>query len=151
MVSCAIFGHSEYNYESYTAKIEEKLLELIKNANVTQFFLGGRGAFDALCVKLLRKLQMEFSAVKIIQVYAYIPQEKRTYKNDLFDASVYLLERRVPPLYAIIESNKCMVKKVDYIFSGIMHEWGGAWQAVNYAKKQGKRIVTLLKSEGEEG
>ena len=54
-------------------------------------------------------------------------------------------------MYAIIESNKCMVKKVDYIFSGIMHEWGGAWQAVNYAKKQGKRIVTLLKSEGEEG
>ena len=42
-----------------------------------------------------------------------------------FDDSVYLLERKVPKRLAIIETNKCLVDKADYIIAGVILHGGG--------------------------
>ena len=144
MGACAIFGHGDFLYERYRAKIEKGLDILIREKHVTDFYVGARGNFDLLCIEILRKLKKVNTNIKIIRVWSYIPQEEQKDETNFFDGSVYLLEKRVPPLYAIVETNKCMVKKVDYIFSGVVHEWGGAWTAVEYAKKQGKSIIEVL-------
>ena len=144
MYSCAIFGHSDYSYEKYINKIEQGLRNLIEMYQVTEFYVGMRGRFDTVCVQILKELQKKYTQIKLIRVWAYIPQENKKVMEENFDGTVYLLERKVPPTYAIIETNKNLVKKVDYIFSGITHEWGGAWMAVEYAKKKGKRIMDAL-------
>ena len=143
MYSCAIFGHSNYLYENCKNKIQKGLIDLIIDYKVVEFYIGMRGDFEALCVEVLKKLQKEHSHIKLIRVWAYLPQ-KNSEKEGIFDGSVYLLERKVPPVYAIIETNKCLVKKVDYIFSGVMHDWGGAWTAVEYARKKGKVVIDAL-------
>ena len=144
MSSCAIFGHSDYKYEQDRAKIETGLLDLIKRHFVTEFLVGLRGNFDLLCIESLRKLKKEYPHLRLIHVWSYIPQENKVENVEGLDGSVYLLERQAPPLYAIVETNKSMVKKADYIFSGVVHCWGGAWRAVEYAKKQGKIVVEPL-------
>ena len=105
--------------------------------------MGMRGNFDVLCSVILQKLKKVYPQVCCIKVWAYIPQSGQEL-HGCFDGSVYLLERRVPPMYAITETNKSMVRTADYIFSGVVHDWGGAWSAVLYAKKQGKRVVEPL-------
>ena len=146
MRSCAIFGHGEYLYEREKDKIEKGLIELIERCAVAEFYLGMRGKFDVLCVEILRELKKKHPQIHCTRVWAYIPQNGQG-ENGCFDSSVYLLEKRVPPAYAIIETNKCMVQKADYIFSGVVHAWGGAWTAVEYAKKQGKKIIEPLRNE----
>ena len=47
------------------------------------------------------------------------------------------------PRFAIVETNKLLVQKVDFVVSGVQHEWGGAYQAVAYAEKQGKMVIEL--------
>ena len=143
MSSCAIFGHSKYSYDGDREKIKAGISDLIKFNGVTEFFVGMRGNFDLLCVELLRKLKQEYSNIKVIRVWSYIPQENKG-EEETFDGSVYLLERWVPPALAIVETNKCAVRKADYIFSGVAHSWGGAWTAVEYAKKMGKNVVEPL-------
>ena len=59
---------------------------------------------------------------------------------------VYLLQEQVPPRYAVVRTNKRMVDKADCLIVGIVKEWGGAWTAMEYAKKQGKRIINICKS-----
>lgn len=143
MSSCAIFGHSEYLYERDKDKIEKGLMDLIECCGVTEFYLGMRGNFDVLCSVILQKLKKKYPKIRCIKVWAYMPQGGQGVDRR-FDGSVYLLEKRVPPLYAIIETNKSLVRKADYIFSGVVHDWGGAWTAVEYAKKQGKRVIEPL-------
>ena len=142
MFSCAIFGHSEYFYEEYKDKIEKRLAQLIKEYGVTDFYIGMRGNFDLLCLKILQEMKKNYPQVRCIRVWAYMPQGKRDELG--FEETVYLLERNVPPLYAIVETNKRMVEKADYILSGVSHDWGGAWNAIEYAKKKGKKIIELM-------
>lgn len=66
------------------------------------------------------------------------------YKPPYFDDSVYLLEKQVPPKFAISETNKILVKKSDFIVSGVWHNWGGAYSAVEFAKRQGKTVIDVV-------
>ena len=46
MKSCAFFGHGDIDYRAYKENIENSIVDLIENYQVTQFYTGGRGAFD---------------------------------------------------------------------------------------------------------
>ena len=61
-----------------------------------------------------------------------------------FDDSVYLLERQVPKRLAIIETNKLIADRVDYIVAGVMNHGGGAYAAIEYAHKRKKSIISLI-------
>lgn len=64
-----------------------------------------------------------------------------------FDDSVYLLEKRIPPIRAIVETNKLLVERVDYIVSGIRRDYGGAYIAYRHAQKHKKIILNLFDKE----
>ena len=143
MGTCMILGHSKHCYEREFEKVEVAFLRLIHNCGVTEFWVGMRGDFDLLCVRVLRKIKEAHPYIKLIRVLSYMPHDEEKWDKG-FDGSVYLLERQVPPAYAIVETNKVAVRKVEYIFSGVVHNWGGAWTAVEYAKRQGKKIIEPL-------
>jgi hypothetical protein len=76
-------------------------------------------------------------------VLSYIPKEKEEYTSPYYDDSVYLLERRVPPPYAIIETNKAAVDKADFVVSGVKYSFGGAAQAVFVKNVNGEQKTVL--------
>ena len=55
MKSCAFFGHGKEDYEAYKEYIEIIIIDLIEKRGITQFYSGGRGAFDITCAKIVRK------------------------------------------------------------------------------------------------
>ncbi len=138
MSSCAFFGHSEYTYLANEKKIENAILELIKSG-VCCFYSGYRGNFDTICCEIVKKLRGEYPQISLTMVLSYHPDEEFRLPS-CFDDSVYLLERKVPPQYAIVETNKLLVKKADIILSGVVFPFGGAYNAVTYAKKHGKDV-----------
>ena len=142
MLSCAFFGHRSYNYESYKEKLEETVVDLI-NRGVTEFYIGGRGFFDSLCARTVYKLKEKYPHIRNILVLSYIPSKE--FELPLhYDESVYLLTKRVPSRYAILKTNKEMVKMTDYIVSGVVYPWGGAKTACDYAKKLYRTVFNVV-------
>lgn len=149
MKSCAFFGHRDINAEQYREKLLRIIIDLIENDGVTQFYSGFRGNFDKFCSSLIYELKDSYPHIKNTMVLSYIPETpaELDYKFELpkyFDDSVYLLERSVPKRFAIIETNKCLVDKVDFIVAGVMTHYGGAYTALEYAYKRKKPIINVI-------
>lgn len=47
------------------------------------------------------------------------------------------------PRYAIVSRNNWMIDRSDYVVAYITHPTGGAFQAVERAKKKGKTIIAI--------
>ena len=122
-----------------------QLLEnLIKYEGFTQFYSGGRGCFDSLCAEAVGEFIKEYPYVKNTLVFSYLPPKNEDFiLPSPYTDTLYILEKRVPHRYAVLETNKRMVDKADCLIVGIVKEWGGAWQAVEYAKRQKKRVIKI--------
>ena len=144
MKTCVFFGHRDIDYRKDGEKLKQTIVALIENEGFTQFYSGGRGAFDGMCTEVMAELKTTYPHIKNTLVFSYLPPSNEDFTlPSAYTDSVYLLERRVPPRHAILETNKCMVEKADCLVVGIIKEWGGAWQAVEYAKQKGKRIINI--------
>ena len=135
--------------EQYREKLLHIIIDLIENKGVTQFYSGFRGDFDVYCSHLILELKERYPYITNTMVFSYIPEapDEPDYAFELpkcFDDSIYLLERKVPKRLAIIETNKCLVDKVDYIIAGVMLHGGGAYVALEYAYKRKKPIISVI-------
>lgn len=145
MKSCVFFGHAKYDYEPYREKIKNSIVELIEKYAVTQFYSGGRGAFDGICSRIVAELKGDYPHLKNTLFLSYIPKGKEAFiLPKAFDDSVYFLETKVPPKYAIIRTNELAVQRADFVVSGVRYSWGGAARAVEFARKKGKRVFSVI-------
>ena len=143
-LSCAFFGHREYQYGGYRDKLEKAILYLI-DKGVTEFYSGNRGAFDRLCAYTVWNLKDEYPGIKNILVLSYLPDKFEL--PEWYDDAVYLLDKKVPPRYAISHTNRKLAQSVNYIIVGIDHKWGGAWSVYNYAKKHLYSTLNIITDE----
>ena len=105
MFSATLFGHRDFNYLPYREKIQAIIIDLIENHGVREFLSGFRGNFDTLCAEVIFDLKIHYPSIKNIMVLSYHnPQDFVLPKY--FDESLYLLESRVPPRYAISTPTK---------------------------------------------
>lgn len=141
MASCTFFGHRDFDYEPYQERIERIFRELIVNQKVDEFFSGNRGNFDRLCSSIVWELKKEYP-IQCRLALAYMPRTFRL--PQCFDNAKYFLNGKVPPKAAIPKTNECLVDYADFIVSGVNRDQGGAFNAVKYAKKQSKTIISIF-------
>lgn len=146
MKSCVFFGHRDYNYRPHQERIKAFIIDLIENHGVTEFYNGFRGNFDCLCAEVVYELKAAYPAIKNIMVLSYHPDEDFRLPK-FFDESTYLLDKRVPPKFAITYTNQAMIDYADYIISGVQCDWGGAWKACEYACRKKKIIIKLFETD----
>ncbi len=143
MKSCAFFGHRDYNYIFYKDKIKAIIIDVIENHGVQEFYNGFRGNFDRICVEIVFALKAHYPDLKNIMVQSY-HNHKNFVLPKCFDESVYLLEKRVPPHYAIFYTNQEMIQRSDFIISGVCYHYGGAYTAHEFARGQQKIILDIF-------
>lgn len=145
MKTCVFFGHAKENYKEYEVYIEEIIIDLIEKKGVTQFYSGGRGKFDRVCAEIVKKLKENYPEIRNTLVLSYIPQEKDKFIIPKpYDETVYLLEKRTPPKFAISKTNEVMVDKADFVVVATRRSWGGAQKAHEYAKRRKKEIINIF-------
>ena len=150
MKACAFFGHRRYGYEGCREIIKSSIVDLIENYGVTQFYSGGRGEFDNLCSSIVYELKKEYPHIKNTLVLSYLPVKKEEYGlPEKYDDSAYFLENRVPPRFAIVKTNEEMIKHTDFVLSGVVWRRGGAYQACEYARRKGKKVIFILQKENK--
>ena len=143
MSSATFFGHRDFDYYPYKSKLQAIIIDLIRNHGVTEFYNGFRGSFDGLCAEIVFDLKAAYPTIKNILVLSYYNHQNSTLSK-LFDESVYLLEKRVPPQYAIYYTNQEMILRTDFIVSGVRYRYGGAYTACNFAIRNKKIILEIF-------
>lgn len=111
---------------------------------VTEFYNGFRGHFDHTCARIVSELKKQYPQIKNLMVHSYYNPTKKIEKPEYFDELVFLLPKNVPPKYAIVRTNREIVKNVNYIVSGVVWSWGGAKTACDYAKKLNKTVFNVI-------
>lgn len=142
MIACVGFGHKDFSYENYAQNIEKIIVDLIEQHGVSQFYFGGRGAFDKTCSAIVHNLKTRYPHITNTLFLSYLPNKDFILPTQ-YDDSEYILECAVPPRFAILETNKAVVDKCAFVLSGVRRHFGGAYQAITYAEKKQKAVLPI--------
>lgn len=142
---CSLFGHSKMNYKPYREYIKSIIVDLIENKSINVFYSGGRGAFDCMCRDIIYGLKKDYPHIISYLVLSYHPKPNSYINSEHYDSTLYLLEERVPLRFAISKTNEKMIDESDYIISGVIYTWGGAYKSCEYARRKHKKVIKITK------
>ena len=147
MKACCGFGH-----RMVLADIEVDVYSAVLTAvqeGCAIFYTGAMGDFDTLFSVAVRRVKVKYPLIKLICVKPYLTNDLNTNKD--YYAALYddiLIPTACVGVYhkaAITVRNRWIVDNSDQVISYIIRDFGGAADAVNYARKQNKPIVSLAK------
>ena len=139
----SFFGHRNFvndkNYENHIYGIFDK----IDNDVDIEVLLGGYGSFDRFALSCVQKIKSLRPSISITKVVPYLNSKAENGYDTIFYPSL----ENVPEKFAIIHRNRKMVDEADIIIAYINHSFGGAYEAVKYAKLKNKMIINLANFE----
>ena len=141
-MTVAFFGHKDTPKE-IEPTLRTTLVDLIENKNVTVFYVGNNGNFDAMVRRQLEELSQTYPITYSV-VLAYLPTKKSEYDdttNTIYPEGI----ETVPKRFAISYRNKWMVEQADVVVTYVIHGFGGAAQFKAVAQRLGKKIIELSK------
>ena len=145
----AFFGHSSINNYSVLRETIEKIIrEVIKKCDSISFYCGGYGAFDGLCAEVCRCIKSEYRNCELIFITPYITELQQQKMKELirtkqYDGCLYPSLENVPPRFAISKRNEWIANEADLIICYVNHSFGGAYKAVDFARRRKKKIINL--------
>ena len=134
-------GHGTILFKDEVTIKLSGVIEKLINEGADTFYLGGYGDFDFLAARAVKSAAMKRMNIVSILVIPYLEHK---YNKGLYDETIYPDLERVPKRYAISKRNKWMIDNSDVVVSYVDHDWGGAAKTLEYAKKRGKRIISLV-------
>ncbi len=141
MAACTFFGHRDCP-EGIKVNLKKEIERLICNQQVNTFYVGTQGSFDRMAYNALNELRKKYSHIKVFRVLAYMPRNDAVSNDEAQSEDTILPEgiERVHPRYAIVWRNNWMIDHSEYVIAYITHPNGGAYQAVERAKRKGKTV-----------
>ncbi|MBQ7523890.1 MAG: hypothetical protein IJT07_05160 [Oscillospiraceae bacterium] len=89
-------------------------------------------------------MKQRYSDIEAVLVVPYLD---RRYDVKLYDYTLYPPLESVPRRFAILKRNEYMVDLADIVVACVEHDWGGAAQMLDYARRRKKQILSLLSSK----
>ncbi len=127
----------------------ERQIRIALEEGIDTFFCGGAKGFDLLAAETLIKLRRE-KKFKLILVVPFIGQEESfspewraryRYVSAASDERVFLAEEYFRGCYH--SRNRYMVDNSELVIAHYDGSAGGTRDTVNYAKKNGKRVINV--------
>lgn len=141
-MTSAFFSHGNAPSD-LEPRLEQEVIHLIEeNENIT-FLVGTHGRFDAMARSVLKRTSPQYLNINYHIVLAYLPVKE---EDNRFEGLPTMLPEgieNVPKKYAISYRNNYMVKECDTVICYITHDWGGAAQFVEKARRKGKNVINL--------
>lgn len=145
--SCAFFGHRDFCMNNkYEQRMEYILRGLLNNNEYVEFLVGRNGEFDRFAASCVRRAKKNFrddnSALVLVLPYetAEFSKNEEYFEKyydeiEIFNASHYKS--------AMYERNCSMVDRADLVICFVKNGSGGAYKAMCYAEKAGKKIINI--------
>ena len=142
----ALFGHRDLNAHS---KVEERLYpllcELVKTKSFLEILLGRNGEFDVFAASVFKRVQnalgKDNNSITLVLPYKHKDIE---YFEKYYD-NIFIPEflENAHPKSAIRKRNRYMVEECDLLICFVERNTGGAYSALKYAQKLGKKVINL--------
>ena len=141
--TCCFFGHRD-SPNSIKPKLAQTIEYLIKERNITHFYVGTHGSFDGMVYRILKTIKIQYPNIKYDVILAYLPGKKEEYQ--FYDEAETILPDGIevrPRKYAIDYRNRWLLSQSEVVVCYITRSFGGASKYVEIAGKQGKEIINL--------
>lgn len=151
--TCCFIGHRNINE---TEELKSKLCEIIKKLivenSVDIFLFGSKSRFNSLCQETVTQIKEKYPHIKRVYVRAEYPNIDDTYKAYLLEnyEDTYYPEKIIGAGRAVyIERNYEMINNSHFCIvyydeqNAPTNRKSGTKIAIDYAVKQGKRIIII--------
>ena len=144
------FGHRYIdNFFAVENKLEETIRDLLCSKQYVEFLVGRSGEFDQMVsstiLRLKRNVRDDNSALRLVLPYptAEFENNEDSFYNYYDEIEICDESAKAHFKGAMQIRNRSMVDRADLVVCYIEREEGGAFQTVQYAKKQEKQILNL--------
>lgn len=142
MLTCTFFGHKDTPKE-IEPTLRSTLIDLIKNKNVLNFYVGNHGNFDHMVKCILSELNESYP-INYAVVLAYLPPKKRNPEEESPTETILPdgIEA-VPRKFAINYRNRWMIEQSDYVITYVKYTIGGAVRFKELAEKKNRIVINI--------
>ena len=144
---CAFFGHRDTPITSKLENLLEQTIRNLINEGVTEFWCCNEGTFDHLSKTVLLRLKQQIPYIQLCYVSAYNPDKFPRLKRQTIEKDFEIIYSpeidNGPQKFAIIRRNKFISINADIFITYIQNNSGGAYNAIELAKKHSKSIIPL--------
>ncbi len=140
-------GHRDFQAKRGEEEKFCKILESIEaECQTLIFYCGGYGNFDRFASYCVYKFKRLHPLIKSYYISPYLSETHLQKKliEGYYDGVYYPSLENIPQRFAIIKRNEWMVDQADIIVSCISNPCGGAARTLEYARRKGKRIISLM-------
>lgn len=150
----SFFGHREIEKPSEVENRLEKLLrDIVIQKEYVEFLIGRDGEFDLLASSVIRRTVKKygFGNTSFVLVLPYMKAEFRNNEKrflEYYDEVEICADSSAAHYKSAIQvRNKSMVDRSDLVVCCIQRKSGGAYQTVQYAEKQNRRVINVALEE----
>lgn len=146
MIRCTFAGHRDavgVKAEDVGAILESIIRE---SSEPIECLVGGMGNFDDVCASAVRNLKRKHRNREISLILVLPYMQKKVNKNKKYYETMFdlvLIPSKLEGVHykqAILLRNRWMVEQADYVIAMVQRAEGGAYTAVQYAKKEKKEL-----------
>lgn len=150
--TCCFTGHRALPPEergAIASQLEQTVIMLIQ-AGIRFFGAGGARGFDTLAAQTILKLRRKYPHIKLILVLPCLSQTQGWRDEDIkvyesiktaADKVTYTSEKYTQG--CMHKRNRHLVDHSSICVCYLTEDWGGTAYTVNYAKKQGLKVINL--------
>lgn len=150
MICCTFAGHRNVPFLALRPEVKRAVEEILRlDDQEFIFYSGGSGTFDGLCETAVRDAKRAHPEldIRLKLVLPYMTNQLNTEKDfyeTMYDDVIIPVELLgVHPKAAHKKRNRWMVDKASYVIAYLQYDYGGAYDTVRYASKNGKNIIML--------
>ena len=142
----ALFGHRDLGAH---LTVEEGLFiilrDLLQIMPYVEIYVGRNGEFDVFSASVIKRVQNRYGkeSVGLSLILPYYQKDIEHYEKYYDSVIIPECVQKTYPKGAITKRNRWMVEECDLIVCYVERERGGAYCALKYAKKLGKKIINL--------
>lgn len=148
MKKCCAFGHREL-YKNIDEELKAVIIDLIEREGVTLFMTSGIGQTDGKFSSIVRGLKRNYKQIELILIKPYFSGELNTNKEyyEIMYDDVVIPDELAGCHYksAITKRNRWMIDKCDFVIDCTYRDFGGAVDAIKYAKRANKTVIEKKK------
>lgn len=144
--TCCFLGHRD-TPEGVRPRLARAVERHITQYGVTEFLVGGYGAFDRMAGAVAQEAKERHSFLRLFRLLAYLPPDQKNLIPPGWDGAYFPpgLET-VPPRAAIPQANRRMIQASQYLIAYVGYPSGGSAQALAYAQTRRERGLLHLEN-----
>ena len=141
----SFIGHREVDrFRDVESCVEEITKNLIQEKEYVEFYIGRNGEFDIMVASVIKRAKRDFGDANnsLILVLPY-PIANMDMMEKYYDEIYFPLNNKTHFKSAITKRNEWMVENSDLIVAYVERDFGGAFEALKYAKKHNKCVLNI--------